>query len=138
MKVKTGGCLCGEIKFEVSGDPVLAMECHCGACQKSCGGHAAPILVFPKPALKILQGEMAEFTSDADSGNTVTRQFCSTCGTPMMSKLSANPDLAVIKVGAFDDASDFDPQMVFWTSTAQPWAHIPDGTMQFPQNPPAS
>lgn len=34
MVTLNGSCLCGEIKYEVSGEPVLKATCHCTSCQK--------------------------------------------------------------------------------------------------------
>ena len=40
-RVKTGGCLCGAVRYRVDGplDPVVA--CHCTQCRRSTGHHAA-------------------------------------------------------------------------------------------------
>ena len=50
-----GSCLCGSVRYEVSGDPQRFYHCHCKRCRKSSGtGHATNLfmvearLVFPE------------------------------------------------------------------------------------------
>ena len=37
MNLKSGSCTCGEVKFEVKGDPVRIHNCHCKLCQRVTG-----------------------------------------------------------------------------------------------------
>lgn len=37
----TGGCLCGAVRYEIKGKPVVVARCHCEECQKISGaGHS--------------------------------------------------------------------------------------------------
>ncbi len=36
-KIRTGGCLCGAVRYEVSGEPYIAGLCHCTKCRKLTG-----------------------------------------------------------------------------------------------------
>ena len=49
----TGGCQCGAVRYEFSGEPVFAGNCHCRDCQRSTGGAYAPAIGVPAPSLKI-------------------------------------------------------------------------------------
>ncbi len=33
-EVKDGGCQCGQVRFEIHGEPVKVYACHCTICQK--------------------------------------------------------------------------------------------------------
>ncbi|MEC8526956.1 MAG: aldehyde-activating protein, partial [Pseudomonadota bacterium] len=34
---KTGGCLCGQVRYETKADPLMTGVCHCKNCQKQAG-----------------------------------------------------------------------------------------------------
>lgn len=136
MTTRTGGCQCGAVRIEVSGEPMMQALCHCRQCQKNCGGNAAAIVMVPTPALNFLQGELRYYGTQSDSGNVISRGFCSECGTPMLSKISTTDDFRIIKLGAFDDPSFFTPQTVFWTKEKHQWAQDPEGAMCFEDQPP--
>lgn len=137
MTTRKGGCECGAVRIEVSGDPMMQALCHCRQCQKNCGGNAAAIVLYPTQALTITQGELKFHGTKADSGNVVSRGFCPECGTPMLSKVSTTDDFRIIKLGAFDDPSFFEPGTVFWTKEAHAWARDPEGAVCFEANPPS-
>jgi hypothetical protein len=37
MRKRTGGCNCGQVRFEVSGEPLRVGLCHCLVCRKESG-----------------------------------------------------------------------------------------------------
>jgi hypothetical protein len=52
-----GSCLCGAVKYEVTGEPRRFYHCHCSRCRKATGtGHASNLFLQPG-ALKWLSGE---------------------------------------------------------------------------------
>ncbi|MDP2125393.1 MAG: GFA family protein, partial [Parvibaculum sp.] len=69
------------------------------------------------------------------SGNTVERQFCATCGSPIFSMLSANKAIAIIKAGTLDDTSDLQPASEVWCDSAQSWVPPLVAAARFPKNP---
>ena len=47
MNKHLGSCLCGEVRFEVTGDFERFFLCHCGRCRKDTGSaHAANLAVY--------------------------------------------------------------------------------------------
>jgi hypothetical protein len=56
-----------------------------------------------------------------DHGQNTNRQFCSRCGSPIVSRLDAMPDLAFITAGTPKDSSWLQPTLEPWTGSAQPW-----------------
>ena len=137
MSVRSGGCLCGAVRIEVSGEPISQGICRCRACQRNCGGQPANILIYPADAVELKQGELSYYDTPGDSGAHVSRGFCPNCGAPVMSSLSSTDAITIVKLGALDDPSFFKPEVIYWTSAAQPWAVHPEGVPQFTHNPPA-
>jgi hypothetical protein len=70
---------CGAIRYEIAAGPVMAGHCQCRDCQRASGGGHASHIGFPRAAVK-LEGKATLWDKAADSGNTVTRAFCPTCG----------------------------------------------------------
>ena len=135
MANQTGGCHCGAVKYEISGDPVFTANCQCSDCQKFSGtGHSCN-MAFPEAQANIT-GELTEYTIKGASGQDITRGFCPTCGTPIYSRSAAIPELVILKAGTLDDPSYYQPQMVIYTKSGQSWDAMPDDLMAFDEMPP--
>ncbi len=104
--------------------------CHCKNCQRQAGSAFSTIAGVPKAAITI-QGQMTLYKdSDTDSGNTVERYFCGTCGSPIYSAVASQPDLLFLKTGTLDDTSSFTPQFQVYCETKQNWVKLEDGVPQ--------
>lgn len=128
MATHTGQCLCGEVKYQIEGDPVAAGICHCKNCQRQSGAAFSTLWGVPKASLKFNANEPKVYRdSDTDSGGTVERWFCGNCGSPIYSAVPGQPDVAYLKTGTLDDTSTFVPQFHVWCGSKQAWVDIPDG-----------
>ena len=135
MTKETGRCLCDKVQLEFLSEPISCGRCHCLQCQKNCGGSPSTLLIYPAQAVKLTQGELKFFDTVADSGNKISRGFCPTCGTPVMSKLERTDEIVIVKMGVMDDPSKYRPDTIYWTSMAQDWAHIPEDCVTYEANP---
>ncbi len=134
--MRTGGCLCGAVRYSIEAEPLFQFACHCRACQHATGGSPTLGMIVPKAALTITRGEAKGYASRGESGAGVERQFCGACGSPLFSKLESQPDLMVVKVGSLDDPSAFKVGVDMWMSEAQPWHRPHEGAPSLPGNPP--
>ena len=75
-----GSCLCGGIRFEISGPVDGITQCHCSICRKSNGTAFIATIVVPAEQLTWLSGEDLVRTFARPSGYGVS--FCSVCGSP--------------------------------------------------------
>lgn len=133
--VFTGGCLCGAVRYESSAEPVVGGHCHCNDCRKTSGtGHGSHLGV-PRPALQVI-GEVKFFDAPTDSGNTVSRGFCPTCGSAIYSTNSAMPDLTFVRASSLDDLEVFQPQVVVYTKRAASWDKMDPSLPAFEGMPP--
>jgi hypothetical protein len=133
MKVE-GGCYCGEVRYEASGDPSLQGQCHCRECQYIAGGMPSVLLGMPEAGFRVTKGSAKSFTR-SDIENPVTREFCPNCGTHLWTRTPMMPGVVMLKVGGLDDPSVFRPQMVIFTCDAQPFHQLPEGVPSFERLP---
>jgi hypothetical protein len=126
----TGGCYCGAVRYEAAGDPVVAGQCTCRECRYITGGSENLFLMMPAEGFKYVKGQPKTFRR-ADLTNPVTREFCPSCGTHLVTR-TADPRAVVLKVGGLDDPSVYSgPQIAVFTSEALPYHLFPDGVTRY-------
>ena len=119
-----GKCLCGAIEVSLSEAPDQIIACHCTSCQRATGGAASYNIIRPDDSAKLTKGSTKAFHETADSGNSLERQFCGDCGSPIYSVTTSYPGLKIWKAGLF---ADFDGMKVvtnIWCDSAPSWANI--------------
>lgn len=127
----TGKCNCGAVKWRINGEPLAVAACHCTNCRAQSGAAYSVNLVAKARTVSIdgpIKGH--EDTATA-SGQSVTREFCAECGSPIRSVIAAMPTIVAIKAGTADDAGRFAPTMHVWTQSKLPWVELPAGVPSF-------
>jgi hypothetical protein len=129
-----GGCYCGKLRYEVTGEPMMRGQCHCRECQYISGGAPNLFMLLPLDGFRYTAGQPKSF-SRSDLEQPVTREFCPDCGTHLTTRPPAMPML-VLKIGTLDDPSRFDgPEMAIYTVDKQPFHLIADGLPVFERLP---
>lgn len=131
MSVRSGGCRCGAIRYEVAGAPLAGVACHCRDCRYAAGGGPNLAMVFAKAGFTLLQGAPRVYKARPTSGGS---SFCAACGVQVFSQPDSNPGLVAVKVGSLDDASDFRVDADVWMASAPAWHRPHEGARQFPWN----
>ncbi|KAF2678570.1 hypothetical protein K458DRAFT_423018 [Lentithecium fluviatile CBS 122367] len=101
-----GRCNCGSIRVSIPALPEQSAICYCANCKRA--GSSSFSLVYllnksdvhikdPNGALKNYQDK------DTKSGNTLTRQFCANCGSPIASLMGPEVPKIILKAGLFDN-----------------------------------
>jgi hypothetical protein len=121
----TGGCLCGDIRYELSTDPLMCVTCHCKNCQRQAGSALSIIVGVPEGSVSI-EGEVKTYNDTGDSGATVKRQFCGSCGSPVFTLVEYPPGVMFVKAGTLDDTSTLNPSFHCYTKSAQHWVELGD------------
>ncbi|CAN5887219.1 GFA family protein [soil metagenome] len=133
----TGGCACGAVRYEISGEPLVMADCQCRDCQRKSGTGHGSYLTFPDRKSVTLQGRATHWDIVADSGNAKTRAFCPTCGSPVYLTFSTMPDLFTIHAASLDDPSRYRPQMVLYTRSGPAWDQVDPALPSFDGMPPS-
>lgn len=100
-----GGCACGAIRYEKTGETIAENHCQCHDCQKRSGTGHSSYLAFSDRADLTVKGDPKTWNVAGDSGEEKVHSFCPKCGTPVFVTFVAMPDLVAIHVGSLDDPS---------------------------------
>ena len=134
-ELRQGGCQCGALRYEISGEPVALVACHCKDCQRQSGSAFGMSLIVKREHFRWLGGEPRTFVTKGDSGARKDCLFCGECGSRIYNATAKLPDTLNVKPGTLDDTSWLSPVMHVWTASKQPWTPIPDGVRCFERNP---
>ncbi len=136
VATRSGGCLCGRVRYESTGDPLFSLLCHCRDCQHQSGSAFIAAMRVPAAGFRITSGEPKLFVRPSDAGNEVTLAFCGECGSPLFIRVSARPDIVGLRVGSLDDPSAFRPEADIFVKSAQPWDYLNPELPKHPTYPP--
>lgn len=75
----TGGCFCGDIRYETTGKPFHSSNCHCSMCRRSAGAPFVTWFSVARSTFRLTQGKLAHFRSSM----LAKRGFCPRCGTQL-------------------------------------------------------
>ena len=131
----TGGCLCGAVRYTVSGEAIFAGRCYCEDCRKTSGSGHTAMVAFPEAAVSI-EGALTDYTKNGGSGQPITRRFCPTCGSRVVAVASVLPGMVMIAASTLDQPEKFSSQMSVYASRAPSWDKPPADAPAFPEMPP--
>ena len=130
----TGRCLCGRCSYTIEGDPVVVAHCHCIDCQRLSGAGHATGAMFAEAGVS-LSGDAASFALTSDSGATVTRLFCPTCGSPLFGKNTGMPGFMTVTLGTLDRPDLLTPQVAVFARTRRAWDTMDSSVATFDAQP---
>ncbi len=108
MDQRTGGCLCGNVRFVAMGPPYRVGLCHCLDCRKHHGALFHASAIYPQEAV----------TVTGETRNYAGRCFCPTCGSPVFGR---DGDEIGVNLGSFDAPDQFVPTYELWTIRRDGW-----------------
>jgi hypothetical protein len=129
----TGSCLCGGVGYEISGRIGPVVYCHCVQCRKANGTAFA--------ANANVRTQYLRFTGDRglireyESSPGKMRAFCTRCGSPVYSRLPADPDIIRIRLGLLDGDPERRSLAHCFVEEKAPWFEITDGVPVFAREP---
>ncbi|MDH4565424.1 GFA family protein [Pseudomonas sp. BN414] len=117
-----GGCLCGHVRFRVTGIPANPHACSCDFCQRHSGAATLCWVEFHRGALQWIGegGAPALFRSSDYS----SRAFCPRCGSTL-GAVDDDPVIALV-TGVFDrrDAPELRPLSHSFQDVCPDWCRV--------------
>lgn len=125
-----GSCLCGSVKFEISGDLPNFYQCYCSLCQKVTGSMGITATVIPIENFTWIKGRESIKTFKKPSGYRA--DFCSECGSSVPNQLRGTPRMW-IPAGTLDCAVNSRVVLHIYTGSAASWSKQDDQCQFFEQ-----
>jgi hypothetical protein len=117
----TGSCLCGGLKYRVSGEPTRFYHCHCQRCRKASGAAHTSNLFVENGTLEFEGDTSLMRQYKLPEAERFSRYFCATCGGPVPKEI---PDFKLIFVpaGTLDDEPNIRPQARIFQDSRASWS----------------
>ncbi len=100
---RTSGCACGAVQIEISGEPTAIAYCHCDSCRSWLGAPIHVASLWSTPNVRVVKGE--ERLGLYKRTEASHRQFCTSCGTPVLVRHPAI-DLTDVPAGSIEGLAD--------------------------------
>ena len=128
----TGGCLCGKVRYQITGQLFDASHCHCSMCRRQHGAAFATYADFPPSNFKWISGDdlvKVYETSSADGWC-----FCSECGSSLAG--TTRGKVTSITLGTVEGDPGIKPESHIFVGSKAQWHEINDDLPQFDEWPP--
>ncbi len=120
-----GSCLCGHVKYLVSGPFDAFHICHCSQCRRSTGTAHAANIFSTKDRLQWLVGEELTKRYDPDKPGVISKAFCTHCGS-LVPYISASSGRLIIPAGGLESDPGIRPQdNIYWPDRADWYDSVP-------------
>ena len=115
----TGQCICGAVKFKISGEFESFFLCHCGRCRKDSGSAHSANLFSSTAKISWLSG-VEHIKKFRLSGTHHQRCFCMDCGSALPFS-QASDGVLVVPAGSLDSPIGIRPNAHICFSSRADW-----------------
>lgn len=133
--VRSGGCQCGSIRYELTGEALELYVCHCNECRKQSASAFGVSVVVPRTAFHLTQGAPRFWSRATDTGHMLECAFCPDCGSRLWHQRSGEADTISVKGGSLDAPVDLRSAVHIWTSRMLPGIIVPEAAVKFSGEP---
>lgn len=126
-----GGCLCGGVRYEVTGPFLRAGHCHCSRCRRHSGAAILTQGRVRREDFRLLSGEESLRVYRPAEGAAV-KAFCVRCGSSLFGGTWPEGPEVSIRLGSVDGDPGIRPQVHTFVDSRAPWDEITDDLPQYP------
>jgi hypothetical protein len=129
-QTRGGGCTCGQVRYQVTCEPMIVHCCHCRGCQQNSGSSSALNALFETDLVDLISGEIEEIMVPTPSGTGQTITRCAKCKVAVWSNYNMGglrEHIRFIRVGTLDNPDEYPPDVHIYTCSKQPWVILPQG-----------
>jgi hypothetical protein len=131
----SGGCLCGAVRYEVTGPFLRSGHCHCSRCRKHSGTAMGTQGRVRREDFRLVSGEEA-LRVYRPAPDAAVKVFCSICGSSLFGATWPEGPEVSIRLGSVDGDPGIRPQYHTFVDSRAPWDEITDDLPQFPEGLP--
>lgn len=124
MSEVTGGCLCGSVRYRITGPLRDVLICHCDECRRW-HGHASAFTGTRREDLVLLDASRLRWIQSPHSDARARRGFCGECGSSLFWDAPGRETIAVT-AGSLDDSSGLRVIGHLYVSQAGDYYELPD------------
>lgn len=125
-KPKTGGCLCGGVRYAVSDTLRDVIYCHCGQCRRTSGHFVAATAVQPEGLTLIESVHLEWYRSSASA----ERGFCRRCGSSLFWRPRSSSHISIM-AGTLDGPTGLRARSHIYLDAAGDYYTLGDGLPQY-------
>jgi hypothetical protein len=132
MPSREATCHCGQLRLEVTGEPLAVSICHCFACQRRTGSAFGMQAGFKADQVQV-DGRFSDYARISDEADRREHvfHFCPECGSQVLYTEPDEPDLVVVSVGSFADPSFPAPTESGYHYRRHEWLELPDSMQPY-------
>ncbi len=129
--MKSGGCLCGAVKYELRGKTTSVTYCHCSMCRRW-HGHVGAYAAVDRADFVLVESRGLRWYA---SSKDVRRGFCGECGASLFFDTEGDPKIA-FTAGSLDAPTELRSKAhIYVASRGDYYAVAEDGLLRFDELP---
>jgi len=129
-----GGCACQQVRYRLSGVPLIVHACHCRWCQRETGTAFALNALYEADRVTHLAAEPEIVLTPSQSGKGQPIARCPSCRVAVWSNYpQAGPAVRFVRVGTLDEPDRLPPDIHIYTASKQPWVVLPPDAKAVPE-----
>lgn len=124
-----GGCLCGKLRYQLTGPPRVGSVCYCLDCRRASAAPGVAWVSVRRQDFLVLSGQLKQ-VQHADR----LRSFASCCGTPILIQDAVDSESLDVTTCSMDNPEAYPPRAAIWIEDRLPWIPGINSLPEFPRD----